>query len=227
MTWMDSGQYEGDMILNSEQMSAMRGEITMDLQKYIWPNNTVPYVITSCFNQTERNIIHEAARKFAEVSCVTVRPRRRGEKNYVLISGDKKGCNAELGFRNRVQSIHLERTGCVTQSVVQHEFLHSLGFHHQHAAHNRDDYVYIYRENIKDEFQFAFNKEPESMDQSYGTTYDYQSIMHYPSFAFSKNKKNTIVRRNDMNTVIEYNYIMTESDIRKLNAMYCSGENEL
>lgn len=51
MMWMYSGKYEGDMILNSEQMSAMRGETVMDMRKFLWPNNTVPYYVMPCFSK--------------------------------------------------------------------------------------------------------------------------------------------------------------------------------
>ena len=42
---------------------------------------------------------------------------------------------------------------------------------------------------------FAFNKYPRSTIDSLGTPYDYGSVMHYGSFAFSKNKRPTIVAK--------------------------------
>ena len=42
---------------------------------------------------------------------------------------------------------------------------------------------------------FAFKKYPRSTIDSLGTPYDYGSVMHYGSFAFSKNKRPTIVAK--------------------------------
>lgn len=68
--------------------------------------------------------------------------------------GEDKGCNAQVGFRSGVRAMNLQRDGCLSDHTIQHEFLHSLGFYHQHSAPNRDDYVIIYRENIQ---QGTFN----------------------------------------------------------------------
>lgn len=45
--------------------------------------------------------------------------------------------------------MNLEKDGCLYDYIIQHEFLHSLGFYHQHSAPNRDDYVIVYYENIE------------------------------------------------------------------------------
>ena len=50
---------------------------------------------------------------------------------------------------------------------------------------DRDDYVNIHFENIKEKYKFAFKKRPRTETES-GLPYDYCSIMHYPAKAFSK-----------------------------------------
>lgn len=59
-----------------------------------------------------------------------------------------------------------------------------------HSAWNRDDYVEIMLENVKEGKEYNFNKYNTS---NFNTTYDYDSIMHYTATAFSKNNKPTIV----------------------------------
>ena len=44
-------------------------------------------------------------------------------------------------------------------------------------------------------FDYAFKKYPRSTIDSLGTPYDYRSVMHYRSNAFSVNKKPTIVAK--------------------------------
>ena len=38
--------------------------------------------------------------------------------------------------------------GCDYKSVVEHEFMHALGFYHEQSRYDRDAYVRILRENI-------------------------------------------------------------------------------
>ncbi len=38
--------------------------------------------------------------------------------------------------------------GCGTKAIVEHVFLHALGFYHEQLRYDRDDYVTINFENI-------------------------------------------------------------------------------
>jgi len=73
-----------------------------------------------------------------------------------------------------------------------HELLHALGFYHQQSATERDEYVKINWENILDGHAHNFNKYARTHITNFGVEYDYQSVMHYSSRAFSKNGKATI-----------------------------------
>lgn len=69
----------------------------------------------------------------------------------------------------------------------------ALGFFHMHSAYDRDNFVIIQEENIIKGKQINFKKYDSSVITHFNSTYDYSSIMHYPAYAFSKNKKKTIV----------------------------------
>lgn len=70
--------------------------------------------------------------------------------------------------------------------------MHAAGFHHQQSASDRDDYIIIYWDNIKRGREHNFNKYNESVVSNFNVTYDYDSVMHYSSKAFSKNGNVTI-----------------------------------
>jgi len=112
--------------------------------------------------------------------------------HYIRIIKDT-GCWSRLGQTNKaggVQDLSLT-SGCLyRRGTIQHEFLHALGFYHSHMRPDRDNYVTINEENIQDgnykNFRIAENS------STLGTEYDYGSVLHYSSRAFSKNNLPTI-----------------------------------
>lgn len=69
-----------------------------------------------------------------------------------------------------------------------HEMLHTIGFHHMQSASNRDNYIDILWENIKEENKHNFNNYNSTVITDFGQEYDYKSIMHYSNEAFTKQK---------------------------------------
>jgi hypothetical protein len=52
--------------------------------------------------------------------------------------------------------------------------------------------VDVLTENISDRFLKDFEKVPDEVSNSRGFPYDYESVMHYSRFAFTRNGKPTI-----------------------------------
>ncbi len=66
--------------------------------------------------------------------------------------------------------------------------MHTLGFYHEHSRSDRDDYIRINWENIEEGHADQFNT--FRWTTAFAEPYDYNSIMHYSSKAFSKEPKN-------------------------------------
>lgn len=47
------------------------------------------------------------------------------------------------------QLVSLGIPGCVKRGVIAHEFMHVLGFQHEHSRSDRDKYVQILSQNIE------------------------------------------------------------------------------
>jgi hypothetical protein len=65
---------------------------------------------------------------------------------------------------------------------VAHEFGHALGFRHEHARGDRDDYLTVDFSNIRPEALGNFNK---VTSVPLIGPYDFESIMHYPRTSFA------------------------------------------
>merc|ERR550517_446725 len=64
--------------------------------------------------------------------------------------------------------------------------MHTLGFYHEQSRPDRDDYVTVKTDLIKPEYMRSFNINKDA--ETFGTPYDYNSIMHLHSRAFTKEK---------------------------------------
>ncbi len=100
----------------------------------------------------------------------------------LVTTGSGSGCGSSaVGMIGGVQILNIvDQPGCWSQTVLQHEVGHALGFKHEHQRDDRDSYL-----NVSD-FDSLEVAHPEFFDANYGrsegshyTSYDYASVMHY------------------------------------------------
>ncbi|XP_017038546.1 seminal metalloprotease 1 [Drosophila kikkawai] len=221
------GYYQGDILNRGIKFRNGIGN-----KIYHWPNATVHYVIQpNVFDEAHLAKIFEAMADIMSKSCVVFKLATKNELPFALnITGNNDGCNAmALGFRTSLNGINLEPypidQGCFRMGSILHEFLHALGFEHQHVAQNRDEYIRIEWENIDKEYFVNFvNEDKTTTWHGFGEPYDYDSVMHYVPLAFSRNGEPTIVALKEGNHRMGQRFEMSKTDIRKLNKMYkCHG----
>lgn len=221
------------MILDNDQLKFLNPSndstsenLAWDNPFKLWPNATVFYLFDKSINQdvTAKNILTEAMQKIENVSCIRFQPKTEESMNYVLM---KKGriCSSKVGFRNDgAQPLIIDSNLCSVGSIV-HEMLHTLSFLHMHTAKNRDEFIEINWDNIRDDAKINFKtfSVPVTMLE---TEYDYDSITHYSNFAFAKNKQTpTIIAKNpDKATNMGQRKELSKGDILRLNRLYqCKG----
>lgn len=145
-----------------------------------------------------------------------------------------------------MQSYPVEQ-GCFRLGTIIHEFIHALGFRHMQSAAERDDYVEIVLANIQPGSENNFAKYTAEEVSLFNIPYDYGSVMHYSSTAFSVNGEKTIIAL-QVNIILLYALLysnifypfyfyvaqetdqvmgqrlgMTTYDIGRINSMYCSN----
>ena len=109
---------------------------------------------------------------------------------------------------------------CVRFSTVVHEFGHAIGFYHEHSRDDRDDFITILTQNIYPGITGAFEKTPGNTLE---LGYDYASIMHYSTKAFSVNGQVDTIQSKTPNIPIGGAEELSPLDILKANKLYrCS-----
>ncbi|XP_061612026.1 low choriolytic enzyme-like [Phyllopteryx taeniolatus] len=189
-----------------------------------WPKASdglvyVPYLLSPQYSAEERETILNGLQSFAASTCIRFTPHN-GQRDFVDIQS-RSGCYSFIGRRGRGQVVSLSRRGCVFRQIIQHELLHALGFHHEQTRSDRNDHVRILFENVIPGMQSNFRR---VNTRNFGTPYDYNSVMHYGRFAFSRNRRPTIIPIPDNDVAIGRATRMSPIDIRRVNLLYgCSA----
>jgi hypothetical protein len=107
---------------------------------------------------------------------------------------------------------------CTTGSTI-HEIGHAVGYFHEQTRIDRDDHVTINWNNIALGHSHNFQKYSSATGKDRGE-YDFDSIMHYDSYAFSANGQPTIVKKGDGGLITGQRVGLSPGDIAAAFAMY-------
>ena len=182
-----------------------------------WKNATVFYIIGTEFDDVETSLVKDAMSEIEKTSCIKFVERRMHD--YVLIR-KLYGCHSFLGFQGGEQILSIGES-CFSKGVIIHELLHVLGFWHEQSRLDRDDYVTVKWENIYPKKEKNFKKYSMNV---FNEKYDYGSIMHYGTHAFSRDGISPTIIPKEKNVYIGQRTKLSKIDISKINKLYCQKE---
>lgn len=191
----------------------------------LWPNGKVYYKFCSDFTDKEKNIIKEAMDDWAMTGIVSFIETDKSYYVLKIYKSDWINCST-IGYGENPQL----SISYVSSSVALHELGHALGFLHEFQRPDRDEYITIHFENIEEGEEHNFIKA-----QWYEFTYnykiydfDYNSIMGYNPWSFSKNGEDTIeapvliniMRITNLDYDKLYDMYMIDHDIENFKTSY-------
>ena len=226
--WDEFGFQEGS-VLNEEGVAKSPGQ---KLERLRWPGGVLKFELSNAVKSEHRNIIRSTLGELQKKldSCIEFREIDHGFRVIVEMGNE---CNSYVGRMfgpdfMESQSIELAEGCAADPSSIEHEFLHALGVEHTQERTDRDRYVKINEENIKEELKFNFLKLSEAEVSEFGLPYDFHSVMHYGPYAFSKNGKRTIETLDpSKQDIIGKAKGVSEGDVLLLKRMYkCNYSKE-
>lgn len=194
--------------------AAKRPAIRVSGESRLWDTKVVPYTLSSDFVKKERvNAAIEHFEKNTKLKFV----ERTNEKDYIAFVRVTDGCSSFVGKAGGKQPINISDL-CSTGNTI-HEIAHAMGLWHEQSREDRDKFIKVRWENILDSEKHNFNQHITDGDDV--GEYDYQSVMHYGSKAFSKNGLPTITFLDDSFDGIGANRQgLSEGDKAALAKMY-------
>ncbi|CAL2051500.1 unnamed protein product [Caenorhabditis brenneri] len=237
--------FEGDIILNDEQWEVYIENAREDLRsrqisknespsmnpkkrvimsdpKYRW-TFPIPFHINSTLNA---NLIMSVIKRYEQETCVRFkRQNQLPADKYILgleiIKGT--GCWSYVGKQRIRQQVSIG-IGCESVGTIWHEIAHALGVYHEQSRYDRDKYILINPQNVIKDDIHNFEKQSADSTSDYGIGYDYGSVMHYDTYAFSKNNQPTMMVRDPIYTDTPGTYFGPSfGDVKGINAAYCSS----
>ncbi|CAH1772850.1 unnamed protein product [Owenia fusiformis] len=193
-----------------------------------WPF-PIRYKFDGMHSESQRAAIRAAIVDWEAMTCLEFEevPTMEPVNEPHIIFTKLSGCYSYIGRQAYIvpQQINLA-SNCITwHGTIAHEIGHAIGFWHEQARTDRDTYVEVINDNIKNGYQSQFMKLWAGSIEDLGVEYDLSSAMHYSSKAFSKNYGYTLKTKDPLyQNTIGQRTGLSFLDVKLANMAYCKGK---
>eukprot|EP01061_Rhynchopus_euleeides_P045290 TRINITY_DN806_c0_g1_i2.p1 TRINITY_DN806_c0_g1~~TRINITY_DN806_c0_g1_i2.p1 ORF type:complete len:847 (+),score=274.47 TRINITY_DN806_c0_g1_i2:79-2619(+) len=161
---------------------------------FLWEGCDVPYLVAE--NEFMQDGDERLARAFQmwndELPGMRFRKAQSTDTSYLKFVGTSGGGGSSpLGRQHNMPNTVTIGVDCGV-GCTAHEIGHSLGLNHEQCRSDRDSFVTVVDSRVFSGSKHNFHKYSLAEGQDL-LPYDYDSLMHYEPYAFTTNKKKTIL----------------------------------
>jgi hypothetical protein len=206
----------------------------------VWPNGDIPFCFDANLDPQAKNGFLQAVSHYQSSpisQCLHFREVGVASDGFCDTSDgagiyvqdhDFNSCWGDLGWYGSQGNYINLGMGCEAKGLVVHEIGHCLGMDHEQSRSDRDYYVKIFWGNIKEFARDQFEINPDAYT---ARDYDFLSVMHYGTHAFSMDKveKPSLMPKDVRGIVGGFAAVgqmmgLSRGDQMQLEDMYCPGQ---
>lgn len=203
--------FEGDIVLGRESMLEGFGISTPGM---LWPGAQIPFRIES----GDQAVIDAAVAEWHAKTPIRLVPFDSTVHTHFVIFRQTAGESSSEVGRQPVTPQVIQLASGGSAGVAMHEIGHAAGLWHEHTRPDRDQSITVHINNVELSAR-KFFKVRTADGSTFGQPYDYGSIMHYESTAYTVNGLATITPKRT-GAVIGQRAHLSNGDIAAINAMY-------